>query len=69
MRMHDRGLFIKVGAILGLFVSDFIALHINCSIPLIVAGCEPDHHIFASYGPDKPYGFEVITPRTCAGIK
>ena len=49
--MRDRGLFIKISAILGLIVSDFIALHINYSIPLIVVGCEPDHHIFASYSP------------------
>ena len=29
----------------------FIALHTNYSSSLIVIGCEPDHHIFASYGP------------------
>ena len=60
MLIHNRGLFIKIGAILGLFVSDFIALHINYSIPLIVVGCEPDHHILlASYGPD---GARIIIP-------
>ena len=49
--MCNRGLFIKIGATLGLFIGDFIALNINYSIPLV--GCEPDYHIFASYGLDK----------------
>ena len=45
------GFIYQVAEILGLFVSDFIALHTNSSSSLFVVGYEPDHHIFASYGP------------------
>ena len=31
--------------------TDFIALHTNFSSSLIIVGYEPDHQIFASYGP------------------
>ena len=46
MCMCNRGLFVQF------FVSDFIALHIKYSIPVVV-DCKPDHHIFASYSPGK----------------
>ena len=46
MRMCNGSLFMQFLECLW-----FIALHTNYSIPLV--GCDPDHHIFASYGPDK----------------
>ena len=60
--MRNRGLFIhQVDALLALFVSDFITLQANYSSSLIVVGCEPDHHIFASYGPGFPIKAELIS--------
>ena len=40
-------------SILGLFVSDFIVLHTNYSSSHIIVGCEPHHHILASYRPER----------------
>ena len=39
----------------------FIALHTYYSSSLIVVGCEPDHHIFASYGPASGLQLAVST--------